>query len=135
MRSQTVHRDTNHKFYSLLEAFESLTGYPLLVNTLFNIRGEPIFCSPEDVYRCFMRSPRRLNRRCHEGLLLAVDSTDLYKICRTATRSQFLRSTLIAKQKGRMRRPFCFAWWRWAESNRRPQALHLWFYMRSLSLI
>ena len=74
MRSQTVHRDTNQKFYSLLEAFESLTGYPLLVNTSFNVRGEPIVCLPEDVYRCFMRSPRRLNRRCHEGLLLVVDS-------------------------------------------------------------
>jgi hypothetical protein len=80
MRSQTVHRDTNHRFYSLLEAFESLTGYPLLVNTLFNVRGEPIVCSPEDAYCCFMRSPRRLIRRCREGLQLAADSTDLYNL-------------------------------------------------------
>ena len=70
MRIQTVYRDTNSRLYSLLEAFESLTGYPLLVNTSFNVRGEPIVCSPEDAYRCFMRSPRRLKRRCHVGLLL-----------------------------------------------------------------
>lgn len=135
MRSQTVHRDTNHKFYSLLEAFESLAGYPLLVNTLFNVRGEPFVCSPDDAYCCFMRSPRRLIRRCREvcNWLIAVIPRSLKSV--EQLRELNFCLALIAKQKGRMRRPFCFAWWRWAESNRRPQVLHLWFYMRSLSLI
>jgi carbamoyltransferase len=55
-RVQTVHRDTNPRFYKLLEAFETRTGCPVLVNTSFNVRGEPIVCSPEDAYRCFMRT-------------------------------------------------------------------------------
>jgi carbamoyltransferase len=55
-RIQTVHRETNPRFYTLLEAFESLTSCPLLVNTSFNVRGEPIVCTPEDAYRCFMRT-------------------------------------------------------------------------------
>lgn len=53
-RIQTVHRETNPKFYKLLKAFERLTGYSVLVNTSFNVRGEPIVCTPEDAYRCFM---------------------------------------------------------------------------------
>lgn len=53
-RIQTVHRETNYQFYSLLEAFEKLTGYGVLVNTSFNVRGEPIVCTPDDAYRCFM---------------------------------------------------------------------------------
>jgi carbamoyltransferase len=55
-RVQTVHRDTNPRFYSLLEHFASLTGCAVLVNTSFNVRGEPIVCSPADAYRCFMRT-------------------------------------------------------------------------------
>ncbi len=55
-RIQTVHKETNPKFYSLLEAFEKKTGCPVLVNTSFNVRGEPIVCTPEDAYRCFMRT-------------------------------------------------------------------------------
>ncbi|MBE8414809.1 carbamoyltransferase C-terminal domain-containing protein, partial [Leptospira borgpetersenii] len=47
---------TNPKFYSLLETFEKKTGCPILVNTSFNVRGEPIVCTPEDAYRCFMRT-------------------------------------------------------------------------------
>jgi len=54
-RIQTVHSDTNPRFYKLLEAFEARTGCPVLVNTSFNVRGEPIVCTPEDAYRCFMR--------------------------------------------------------------------------------
>jgi carbamoyltransferase len=55
-RIQTVHRETNPKFHGLLEAFREKTGCPVLVNTSFNVRGEPIVCTPEDAYRCFMRT-------------------------------------------------------------------------------
>lgn len=55
-RIQTVHKDTNQKFYELLLTFKELTGCSVLVNTSFNVRGEPIVCSPEDAYRCFMRT-------------------------------------------------------------------------------
>ncbi len=55
-RIQTVHADTNPRFYRLLEAFEARTGCPVLVNTSFNVRGEPIVCTAEDAYRCFMRT-------------------------------------------------------------------------------
>ena len=53
-RVQTVHRETNPLFYQLLQAFKSRTGCPVLVNTSFNVRGEPIVCTPEDAFRCFM---------------------------------------------------------------------------------
>jgi carbamoyltransferase len=53
-RVQTVHAETNPRFHALLEEFRRLTGCPVLVNTSFNVRGEPIVCSPEDAYRCFM---------------------------------------------------------------------------------
>ncbi len=55
-RIQTVHKDTNPRFYRLLERFEAKTGCGVLVNTSFNVRGEPIVCTPEDAYRCFMRT-------------------------------------------------------------------------------
>jgi carbamoyltransferase len=55
-RVQTVHEDTNPRYYRLLKAFEAKTGCGVLVNTSFNVRNEPIVCSPEDAYRCFMRS-------------------------------------------------------------------------------
>jgi carbamoyltransferase len=55
-RIQTVHEDTNPRFYRLLRAFEARTGCGVLVNTSFNVRGEPIVCTPEDAYRCFMRT-------------------------------------------------------------------------------
>jgi carbamoyltransferase len=53
-RIQTVSRDTNPMFHRLLTAFKELTGCPVLVNTSFNVRGEPIVCTPEDAFRCFM---------------------------------------------------------------------------------
>jgi carbamoyltransferase len=53
-RIQTVHKDTNPRYYALLSRFKELTGCPILVNTSFNVRGEPIVCSPEDAFRCFM---------------------------------------------------------------------------------
>jgi carbamoyltransferase len=55
-RVQTVHEDTNPRYYRLLKAFEQQTGCGVLVNTSFNVRGEPIVCTPEDAYRCFMRT-------------------------------------------------------------------------------
>ena len=55
-RIQTVHRETNPRYHHLLKAFEARTGCPVLVNTSFNVRGEPIVCTPEDAYRCFMRT-------------------------------------------------------------------------------
>jgi carbamoyltransferase len=53
-RIQTVHRETNPRYHALLSAFERATGCPVLVNTSFNVRGEPIVGSPEDAFRCFM---------------------------------------------------------------------------------
>ena len=53
-RLQTVHHDTNPLFHRLLTRFKALTGCPVLVNTSFNVRGEPIVCTPEDAFRCFM---------------------------------------------------------------------------------
>jgi carbamoyltransferase len=53
-RIQTVHSDTNPLFHKLLSRFKELTGCPILVNTSFNVRGEPIVCTPEDAFRCFM---------------------------------------------------------------------------------
>lgn len=55
-RLQTVHRETNHRFWSLIDAFKRRTGCSVIVNTSFNVRGEPIVCTPEDAYRCFMRT-------------------------------------------------------------------------------
>ncbi|MDJ0893996.1 MAG: carbamoyltransferase [Alphaproteobacteria bacterium] len=53
-RIQTVHRETNARYHALLSAFHKATGCPVLVNTSFNVRGEPIVCTPEDAFRCFM---------------------------------------------------------------------------------
>ncbi len=53
-RIQTVHRETNPRYHALLSAFKARTGCPVLVNTSFNVRGEPIVCTPEDAFRCFM---------------------------------------------------------------------------------
>jgi carbamoyltransferase len=55
-RIQTVTPDTNRRYYALLQAFERKTGCAVVVNTSFNVRGEPIVCTPEDAYRCFMRT-------------------------------------------------------------------------------
>lgn len=55
-RIQTIHKDTNPRFYGLIEQFEIKTDCPILINTSFNVRGEPVVESPEDAYRCFMRT-------------------------------------------------------------------------------
>lgn len=53
-RVQTVHQETNPSYWELLTAFKARTGCPILVNTSFNVRGEPVVCTPEDAFRCFM---------------------------------------------------------------------------------
>jgi carbamoyltransferase len=53
-RVQTVHRETNPRYHQLISAFQQRTGCPVLVNTSFNVRGEPLVCTPEDAFRCFM---------------------------------------------------------------------------------
>ena len=55
-RVQTVNRNVNPRYYKLIDAFKSKTGCPTIVNTSFNVRGEPIVCTPQDAYRCFMRT-------------------------------------------------------------------------------
>ena len=68
-RVQTVHRETNPGFHAVLEAFKAKTGCAVLVNTSFNVRGEPIVCTPEDAYRCFMRT--EMDYLVVENVLLA----------------------------------------------------------------
>jgi carbamoyltransferase len=69
-RIQTVHRETNPRFHALIQEFKERTGCPVLVNTSFNVRGEPIVCTPEEAFRCFMGT----------GLdMLAVENCLLWK--------------------------------------------------------
>jgi carbamoyltransferase len=70
-RIQTVHQETNPRFHKLLDEFEDATDCPVLVNTSFNVRGEPIVCSPEDAYRCFMRT--EMDYLVLENFLLSKD--------------------------------------------------------------
>lgn len=53
-RVQTVHKETNPRYYQVIQRFKELTGCPVIVNTSFNVRGEPIVCTPEDAFKCFM---------------------------------------------------------------------------------
>ncbi len=55
-RIQSVHRETNGRYHTLIQKFKERTGYGVIVNTSFNVRGEPIVCTPDDAYRCFMRT-------------------------------------------------------------------------------
>ena len=55
-RVQTVTAKTNPGYHAVIQAFEQKTGYGIIINTSFNVRGEPIVCTPEDAYRCFMRT-------------------------------------------------------------------------------
>ena len=68
-RVQTVHPETNPRFYALIDCFEKRTGCPVLINTSFNVRGEPIVYTPEDAYRCFMRT--EMDYLVMENILLA----------------------------------------------------------------
>ncbi len=71
-RIQTVHQGTNPRFHELITRFERKTGCAVLVNTSFNVRGEPIVCTPEDAYRCFMRT--QIDYLAIGNLLLAKTS-------------------------------------------------------------
>ena len=53
-RIQTVHADTNPRYHAVISKFKEKTGCPLVVNTSFNVRGEPIICTPKDAFKCFM---------------------------------------------------------------------------------
>ena len=55
-RIQTVHKETNEPYWKLIRRFKEKTGYGVIVNTSFNVRGEPIVCTPNDAYKCFMRT-------------------------------------------------------------------------------
>jgi carbamoyltransferase len=55
-RIQTVRKETNPKYYDLIQEFDKITGCPVIINTSFNVRGEPIVCRPEEAYLCFMRT-------------------------------------------------------------------------------
>ena len=68
-RVQTIHKETNPRFYDLIDHFEERTGCPVLINTSFNVRGEPIVHSPEDAWRCFMRT--EMDYLVMENILLA----------------------------------------------------------------
>ena len=70
-RIQTVNGHNHPEFFRLLSAFEKRTGCPVLVNTSFNVRGEPIVCSPDDAYRCFMHTEMDVLVLGHRLLLKA----------------------------------------------------------------
>jgi carbamoyltransferase len=53
-RVQTVHKETHPRYHALISKFQELTGCPVIVNTSFNVRGEPMVCTPEDSFHCFM---------------------------------------------------------------------------------
>ena len=76
-RIQTVHKQTNPRFHRLLDEFEKATGCAVLVNTSFNVRGEPIVCTPEDAYRCFMRT--EMDYLVLENVLLSKDRQPEWK--------------------------------------------------------
>ena len=69
-RIQTVHADTNPTYHAVISKFKEKTGCPLVVNTSFNVRGEPIICTPTDAFKCFMGT---------EIDVLAVGNYVLYK--------------------------------------------------------
>lgn len=73
-RIQTVHRETNPRYHALISEFERITGCPLVVNTSFNVRGEPIVCTPEDAFRCFMGT--EIETLAVENCLLHKDQQD-----------------------------------------------------------
>src|SRR5262249_27887800 len=73
-RIQTVHRETNPRYHALISAFKARTGCPVIVNTSFNVRGEPIVCTPEDAFRCFMGTG--IEALAVEDCLLLKDEQD-----------------------------------------------------------
>jgi carbamoyltransferase len=78
-RIQTVHKETNSIFYKLITEFEKITSCPVLVNTSFNIRGEPIVCSVKDAFNCFMGTELDV-LVCNNFILHKIDqNNNLYK--------------------------------------------------------
>ena len=73
----------NPRFYRLLEAFDRLTGCPVLVNTSFNVRGEPIVCTPDDAYRCFLATD--MDALVLEDILIVKDAADVKPVLELAT--------------------------------------------------
>ena len=73
-RIQTVHKETNPKYYNLIKEFKKITNCPVLVNTSFNVRGEPIVCSIEDAFNCFMGT--NLDILVIENFILYKDDQD-----------------------------------------------------------
>ena len=73
-RIQTVHKETNPKYYDLINEFKKKTGCPVLVNTSFNVRGEPIVCSVEDAFNCFMGT--NLDMLVIENFILHKENQD-----------------------------------------------------------
>ena len=73
-RIQTVHKDTNLKYYNLINEFKKITKCPVIVNTSFNVRGEPIVCSIEDAFYCFMGT--NLDLLVIEDFILFKDEQD-----------------------------------------------------------
>ncbi len=86
-RVQTVHEETNPRYHALLAAFKERTGCSILVNTSFNVRGEPIVCTPEDAFRCFMGTEMEtlvvgncILRKADQDSALAVDYKDKFEL-------------------------------------------------------
>jgi carbamoyltransferase len=86
-RVQTVHRETNPRYHALITRFKELTGCPVLVNTSFNVRGEPIVCTPEDAFRCLMGTEIELlvvgnavMKKEEQDARLAVDYRNAYEL-------------------------------------------------------
>ncbi len=86
-RIQTVHKDTNPRYYALISKFKELTGCPVLVNTSFNVRGEPIVCTPEDAFHCFMGTElevlavgNTILRKADQHTHLSEDYTHAYEL-------------------------------------------------------
>ncbi len=86
-RIQTVHRETNPRYWLLLKMFEELTGCAVLLNTSFNVRGEPIICTPDDAYRCFMRT---------EMDMLVIGNYVFDKMDQSKAKAQALREEVFA---------------------------------------
>lgn len=76
-RIQTVHADTNPRFHALITRFEEVTDCPVLINTSFNVRGEPIVATPEDAHRCFMRT--QMDYLVMENVILAKSEQPAYR--------------------------------------------------------
>ncbi len=86
-RVQTVHAETNPRYHALIRAFKEKTGCPVIVNTSFNVRGEPIVCTPEDAFRCFMGTGIEmlvcgncLLEKDDQDLALLVDYKDAFEL-------------------------------------------------------